>query len=93
MQINFKTMEETPDYKTKPKENNVKRTFFYEGEVIPTYEMEDGTIRRAYFMNSQQGVKTLWYSEAEFNLFKKAAEDKKNKPKILDMNGNKMKGN
>ena len=90
-------MEDTSEYKiAKPvqKEIDVKRIFFIEGQLLPCFEMITGEIRRAYFMQSPQGIKTLWYTDAEFEAFKKQLDEKNLKSKtalkIVDKNGNKI---
>ncbi len=86
-------METTPENKTDKlakKELNVKRIFFYEGEIIPSFELEDGTIKRAYFNYTKQGTTTLWYTEAEVQEKKEAIKASQNKVKILDKDGRKI---
>lgn len=65
----------------------VKRIFFYENEFIPSFELTDGTIKRAYFLGTPQGIKTVWYSETEFEKTKKRIDEKRAKPKIIKING------
>ena len=72
------------------KEINVKRVFFYEGELIPSFELDDGTIKRAYFAKMIQGERTLWYTDEEFEAKKQKLDSEKAKIKLVDKQGKKL---
>lgn len=47
---------------------NVKRTFFREGAMMPSYELENGEIRHCY-ANPMAGIK--YFTDEQYEVYKK----------------------
>jgi hypothetical protein len=75
------------------KEINVKRIFFYEDDSMPTkspfFELENGEIKRPYFVGTNAGLQALWFTDKELAERNERVNEMANKPKIINLFGKK----
>jgi hypothetical protein len=100
--------ENKPEYKNETpvkKELNIKRSFFVEGAMCPSFELESGEVKTPIYMNSvvktpagfQMVCRLEYYTEAEWKVRKAEidrqndiADKKKHQPKLININGKKL---